>query len=288
MKTYAILFTIAVSVLSLQAQVSVEVRLDQEQFLAGESLTAGARISNRSGQALEFGKDADWLTFHIESQDGFVVEKLGEAPAPGDFTLETSKIATRRVDLAPYFSTLRPGRYSIVATVRVKDWNSEIISPPKNFDVIRGAKLWTQEFGVPLAPGSTNRVPEMRRYTLEQANHLRTQLRLYFRLTDAAESRVLKVQAIGPMVSFSDLEQQLDKKNHLHALWRTGRQSCTYVSFNTDGEMTAHQTYDLTDSHPKLKLDEKGVVFVSGGVRRITTNDVPSKTGDDSAQLESK
>lgn len=288
MRIYGILFTIAVTTLSLRAQVAVEVRLDQDQFLAGESLPADARISNRSGQALEFGREKDWLTFQIESPDGFVVEKYGDDPAPGEFTLESAKVATRRVDLAPHFSTLRPGRYSIVATVRIKAWNTEIISPPRSFDIINGAKLWSQEFGVPIAPGSSNRVPEIRRYSLEQANHLRTQLRLYFRLTDATGAHVFKVQAIGPMVSFSNLEQQLDKNNHLHVLWRTGRQSCTYASFNPDGDMTARQTYDITDSHPRLKLDETGAIFVSGGLRRATPNDVTATSDKDPAQVENR
>ena len=39
---------------SARAQVSVEVVLDQEQFLPRESVPAAVRITNRSGQTLHF------------------------------------------------------------------------------------------------------------------------------------------------------------------------------------------------------------------------------------------
>src|SRR5258706_10232619 len=177
----------------IAAQVAAEVTFEQEQFLGGEALPAAVRITNRSGQTLHFGSEPDWLTFLVESRDGFIVVKTGEVPVLGEFTLESSKVATRHVDLAPYFAISHPGRYNVTATVRVKTWDTTLTTKPKSFDVVQGAKLWSQDFGVPTAAGATNQLPEVRKYTLQQANYLRTQLRLYLRLTDAAESKVIKV-----------------------------------------------------------------------------------------------
>src|SRR4051794_25744719 len=78
-------------------QVSVEVLLDQEQFLPGEALPVAVRVHNRSGQKLNFGADADWLTFTVESRDGLVVRKMGEAPVIGPFDLESAERGTKRV-----------------------------------------------------------------------------------------------------------------------------------------------------------------------------------------------
>src|SRR5258708_7153013 len=138
------------------AQVTVEVTQDQQQFLPGETLKAAVRITNLSGQDLHLGGEEDWLTFAIESREGIVVPKLGEAPVLGEFVLESSKVATKRVDLAPYFGLTHPGRYEIVATIRIRDWNREVTSDPKPFNVIQGAKLWEQEVGVPQSSGATN------------------------------------------------------------------------------------------------------------------------------------
>jgi len=76
-----------------------------------------------------------------------------------------------------------------------------VTSPPKGFDVINGARLWSQVFGVPLPAGVTNRQPEVRKYTLEEANYLHSQLRMYVRVSDESGTTVFKVRPVGPMVS---------------------------------------------------------------------------------------
>jgi hypothetical protein len=222
---------------------------------------------------LHLGADPDWLTFSIESGDGFVVVKTGEAPVVEAFTLESAKVATRRVDLAPYFTLTRLGRYRIIATVKVKEWNKTINSPPKPFDIIQGAKLWTQEFGVP--GDATNGVPETRKYTLQQANYLGTQPRLYMKVTDTAETRVFKVFPIGNLVSFSRPEPQLDRWSNLHLLYQDGARSFSYTVITPDGELVLRQTFDGSNSRPRLRMDQDEKFMVFGGTRRVTPNDLP-------------
>src|SRR6266704_6657454 len=80
------------------AQVTVEVVLDQEQFLLNESLPVKVRIVNRSGQTLQLGQEKDWLTFTIETREGSVVPALGEIPVLGEQAVGSSMVANRRVD----------------------------------------------------------------------------------------------------------------------------------------------------------------------------------------------
>jgi len=262
--------------LQMSAQVTAEVTLEQEQFLGGEALPAAVRVTNRSGQTLQFGSDPDWLTFLVESRDGFIVVKNGEVPVLGEFTLESSKVATRHVDLAPYFALPRPGRYHVTATVRVKQWDATLTTKPTSFDIIQGAKLWSQDFGVPVAAGVTNQLPEVRKYTLQQANYLRTQLRLYLRLTDAAESKVIKVFSLWPMVSFSQPEPQLDKFSNLHLLYQNGARSFSYTVVTPDGDVVVRQTHEYANSRPRLQVDPDGKIVVTGGMRRVSSNDLPA------------
>jgi hypothetical protein len=264
-----------VSLLPASAQVTVEVTLEQEQFLAGEALPVAVRITNLSGQTLRFGNRPDWLTFSIESRDGFIVVKNSEVPVLGEFTVESSKVATRRVDLGPHFALTRFGRYSVSATVQVAEWGAQLTGKPANFDIIRGARLWSQEFGVPPAAGAPNEPPEVRRYTLQQANYLNSQIRLYLRLTDAPEARVFKVFPIGHMRSVSKPEPQVDKHSNLHVLYQDDARSYSYTVVNPDGDITLRQTYDYVHSRPRLKVDKEGKMSVLGGVRRVTPNDIP-------------
>ena len=287
MKILTLLLVFALAPLvPLGAQVSVEVVLDQEHFLSGEQLIAAVRITNRSGQTLHLGGEEDWLTFALESRDGLgVVAKNSEPSVLSAFTLETTKVATRRVELLPHFDLARAGRYTIVASVRIKDWDQMLTTKPKSFDIINGAKLWSQDFGVP-AESTTNRSPEVRKYTLEQANYLRTQLRLYFRLTDAAGERVLKVFSLGPMVSFGTPEQQIDQASNLHVLFQNGARAFSYTVITPDGDIIARETHDYAGTRPRLQLVENGRLTVVGGARRRISDDVPEPTKPEQLKLE--
>jgi hypothetical protein len=270
------LCTLLASIASLSAQVTVEVVLDQEQFLPGEAVATAVRISNLSGQKLHLGAEDDWLTFSLESREGTVVPKLGDVPVAGEFSLESSRVATKRVDLAPWFALTQPGRYKIIATMKIKEWGQEISSRPAWLNVMEGAHLWEQSFGLPIPPGATNAAPEIRKYILQQANNIRGRLRLYLRVMDEAGTKAYRVLPIGPMLSFSRPEAQVDQMSDLHVLFQSGPHSFSYHVFNPDGEPLVHQTYIYEATRPRLHASGDGKVSVLGGVRQVTSMDLPA------------
>ena len=194
MKTFS-LFTLALlTFFRTAAQVSVELAQEQDQFLPCEAMPLAVKITNRSGQPIHLGAEPNWLTFTVESTDGFVVLKKSDVPVQGEFELESSQMGIKRVDLAPYFTISKPGRYKIIATLHIPDWAATVTSAPKNFDIVRGAKIWAQEFGV---RSGTNAAPEVFKYTLEQSNYLRSQLRLCVQLSDGDETRIFHTESLG-------------------------------------------------------------------------------------------
>jgi hypothetical protein len=269
------------SISRLCAQVTVEVLTTQDEFLPGEDIPVAARIVNHSGQTLNLGRDNEWLKFSVEARDHFVVMKTGDVPVNQPFTLESSERATVRVNLAPYFNLPRPGRYLITATVTIPQWNQQINSQPKGFDVIQGAKLWEERFGLPKTPGSTNPLPEMRAYALQQANYLHSAITLYVQLSDEA-GRINKVFPLGPMVSFGQPEPRVDKLSNLHVLYQNGPRTFIYTVVNPDGKIILRQTYDFT-TRPRMIADAEGGIAVAGGARRVNHNDIPAPdfTGKD-------
>ncbi|MBW8864736.1 MAG: hypothetical protein JF609_07400 [Verrucomicrobia bacterium] len=85
MKTFPIVLALMLAVFArAEAQLTVELSVNQEQFLPGEPLTVAAKIINQSGRKLHFGAEANWLTFSVESVDGFVVIKNAEVQGHGD------------------------------------------------------------------------------------------------------------------------------------------------------------------------------------------------------------
>ncbi len=230
----------------VSAQVSVDLALDQDQFLPGESLVVGVRLTNFSGQTLHLGKDSDWLHITIEGRDNYVVPTTADLPVLGEFDVESSKIVTRRVDMAPCFALTRPGRYMVSATVKLKDWDKELVSKQQSF----------------------------RKYALQQAIHLK-RMKLYVRVTDQAGSRVFRVFPIGPLISFSSPEHQIDKSSNLHVLYQIGAKSFNYSVINPEGKLLIRQTHEYSDTRPILRMDGKGRIYVGGGNRRVSSDDLP-------------
>jgi hypothetical protein len=267
------------TVFAAVAQVSVEVVLDQDQFLRDEALPVKVRVTNRSGQAIELGKDNEWLSFAVESLEGKVVNKLSAPDVTGEFKLESARVATRQVDLEPSYDLGEPGRYSVTATVKIRAWNEEVSSVPRPFQIVRGTKLWEQEFGVPGTTGT----PDARKYILQQANYQKS-LKLYLRVADMSDNVVYRVFPLGQLVSFSQPEAQIDKSSCLHVLFQTGARSFLFQVVSPDGNLVLRQTFDYADRRPALRADAEGRVFVAGGLRRLAASDLPpSSTSDPSA-----
>lgn len=241
--------------------------LDQEQFLPSEEILIKVRVVNHSGRTLTFGEDNEWLRISIQSAESlFVVRSTEGLPVEGVFELPPSKMGTKTLDIAPYFTLTEPGRYTIVATVVIKEWGQTLTSEPEMFDIVNGRKLWEQAFGMPnssLSDGS----PEVRKYLLQQANYVRSQLRLYARVTDASESHTFSVIPIGGMVSFSEPEARLDAKSNLHVLYASGPHNYTYCVISPQGTMLDRQAYGYTSSRPQLSAKDDGSIKVRGGVR---------------------
>lgn len=252
--------------------VAVELALDQDQFLLQEDLPVAVRVKNRSGQTLTFGKDNDWLTFSVEARDHYVVSQLGDVPVAGEFSLDSSETGTKRVNVTPYFDFRHPGRYQITATLKIPQWNKEIVSRPVAFDIVNGTKLKEFDFGVPTI--STNTEPEMRKYILQQAIYLK-QMRLYLRLTDATGATVFRVSPIAPMLSISKPEAQVDKLSNLHVLHQIYSRTFNYSVINPNGDVIEQKFYDYSNTRPVLKIGDDGKVFISGGVVRIRPGDAP-------------
>ena len=255
----------------LHAQVSVEIVLDQEQYLRDESLPVKVRISNLSGQTLHLGKEEDWVSFTVESLSGFLVPRTADPKLGAAFDLESSLTATKEVNLMPCYGLGRPGRYTVTASVKIPQWNQELITKPKTFEISNGTKVWEREFGVP----ATNAPPEVRKYTLIQANFLK-QMRMYVRVTDAADAKVFRVIPIGQLLSFSHPEAQIDKTSRLHLLFQSGPRSFIYTIIAPDGELIARQIHDYTDTRPVLRSGPDGRFLIVGGVRRPTSYDLPA------------
>lgn len=255
------------------AQVSVEIVLERDQFLAGEQLLVGVRVTNFSGRTLRLGADPDWLQLTIEGDRGIVVEKYGDPPVVEPFEVPSSARGTRWVDVEPYFNIGKTGSYQITAIVRIPELAMELTSKSKKFLITSGSKIWEQDFGMPPKESAQAAPLEVRKYALVQSLN-QNRSRLYVRVSNRPETKIFKLFCIGPMLAFSHPEAQVDSSANLHVLFQTGARTFTYVQVDPDGNLVTQQTYQYTQTRPRLRAAENGSVYVGGGVRIKTSSDL--------------
>ena len=285
MRKFAILLVLlSAATHRAQAQpngVTAELQLDQDQFLPDEDVPVKVRIVNRSGQPVVLGTDKQWITFDVIGEHEYVVPKLGEMQVLSPFTLLSGQAVTREFNPTPYFGYRRTGRYRLGAIIKLPQWKQEIACKQVAFTITEGlplTDLGDLSVGVPPPPGATNAAPEVRRYSLMKVSSL-DQMKLYFRLTDD-RGRTLRVYPLARTVGFGRPEVQLDSANNLHVLFQTGAHILTYVVIDANGAMLARQFHEFTQTRPALRHSDDGRVYVGGGRRVLTLNDIPAPAPD--------
>ncbi|MGO8700076.1 MAG: hypothetical protein ACLQVY_20500 [Limisphaerales bacterium] len=269
-----------VAATSVRAQVSgvaAELVLDQHQYLPDEDLQLKVRITNRSGQPLTLGQDDSWISFEIVGEKSYLVAKLAPMPVAGEFTLLSGQVGTRALNPTPYFDFRRPGHYRIGASVRLEQWGQTIDCKPVVITVANGVplpNLANLQVGLPLPPGVTNALPEIRHFSLLKVPYL-DELKLYVRLTDD-HGHTLHVFPLARMLSFSVPEAQVDRASNLHVLLQTGARSFTYSVVSPEGRLLVHQMHDYTETRPTLRITDDAQIYVAGGVRRFAADDMPT------------
>lgn len=257
------------------SSVQVDLVMEEDTFLPGEELPVGVRISNLTGRPITLGTTNNWLRFYIETKRGQTVDRLGDVPVAGEFSLESSKAGTKWWNLQPYFQFEQTGPHLIYAELRVPELGLHLTSEPASITIQPSRKMWEMPFGVPPKDSNATSQVEIRRYALQAATRLKER-RLYARVTDEAESRIFKVVLLDRLLSFASPEQQIDAQSRLHVLFQTGGNVYTYCVINPDGDLAIRQQHKIAPgTRPRLVKEDNGDIAVRGGFRVPTSTDVP-------------
>jgi hypothetical protein len=263
-------FMTAMGVHAQTQPLKVQLETEYSQFLAQEPLVIKMRVINYTGETLKMGDDPDWVNFSVEPVGNKgLVRQNGPLDIVYPFVLETSMMATKRINLIPQFEIMKPGRYKIMARVKAGRWG-EISSDPLLIDIVGGNILWEQEFGV---PDSTGKEPEIRKYKLIQSRQMDASV-LYVKVTDIYESKVYGIHPLGKMVLTPIPEKATDKANRLHVLQQSGAKSFTYSMINHDGTVLIRMRYEYDDTRPRLRASESGDIIIAGGIRVKSEYDI--------------
>ena len=256
--------------------ISLQIELNQEYYLPKESVTATVILTNFSGQTLELGKTATWMSFEIENSEGRPELQERLIDASGEFELKSALRAKKRLDITKGFDLFEPDVYQLTAYVDIPNWG-RVASSPKKFQILAGINYWSRMFGAPSSEEG-NKI-ETRKYSLIQAIYLK-ESKMYVRVDSVTESKILSVFSLGPMVSLSKPSPQIDRWNNLHVLYQIGLNGYVYNVISPDGEHLRRQYYlknAINFSYPQIYPDAQGRIFVVGGTLQERWDDVEHK-----------
>ena len=191
----------------------------------------------------------------------------------GRFEIPNAGRGIRRVHLVPAFRMVDQGRYRIKATVEVPELELRMSTQEAELGILTANVLWEREFGwVSEGLGSE---PEVRRYELMRSVSEKS-IELYVKVSDQYRERVFGVYSLGNVVSFGQPERQVDRLSNLHVLFQNGARTFRYAIIKPDGRLLLQQRWDYSDTRPRLKLGDQGLIEVVGGLRQLSFDDIPS------------
>jgi hypothetical protein len=246
----------------LAAQVVVSLRLDRNQYVAGEAVPAQLSITNHAGRDLVFQDTGrvPWLDFIIKDERGGPVTPIGR-PAFGAVKVPRGQAMSRSVDLAHLFRLSQMGNYSIYAVVRLPGQESEgFLSNRILFTMTTAHAVWTQKVGVAGRPGQTR---EFR--VLTYSGDQKTAL--YVQITDTRSGTALKTFALGEALMFRKPLSTLDGKQCLHVLYLATPSVWCHSIVDPNGRLLSQTLHKRgPDGDPALATLPDGQVQVAGAI----------------------
>jgi hypothetical protein len=246
--------------LNLQAQIAVQVRLPQENFLVFEPLPVQVSIRNYSGRTiqLENTDDQPWLRFTVAREDNSLVPAIVNLDTREPVLVPAGQAVMRTVDLLPLFEIRERGRYRVQAAVTVA--GRVATSAPTSFTLINGREIWTRTVGLPeQAAGPA----EYRTYSLLTRREGNAEL-LFVGVREEPSGERYSLISVGPILPTGPPEVEVDPAGALHVLFHNGPRSFGYVVVDSEARVQRRAGYADRLSRPEL-TETNGTIAVTGG-----------------------
>jgi hypothetical protein len=247
---------------TLYAQINVNIRMNNSQFLSGESLLVGLNITNNSGNNLELCniERVKWIDFVIKRENGQPAIPRGKNSF-GSVKIINGQAMSRSFDIASMFNMKEPGNYSVSIIIRTSgDVQSGYASNRILFSVSNARPDWSQKVGVPGKPGVT------REYRVTNFTNPRKS-QLYTQVIDCKTGISIKTQPLGEALLFRKPQAAVDKMQNLHVLYLANPQFYVLARVDINGNLINRELFIRGDGgDPRLMSFGDGSVKVAGGI----------------------
>ncbi|MFW5893540.1 MAG: hypothetical protein ACOCUY_00195 [Verrucomicrobiota bacterium] len=275
-------FLICALAANLHAQLGVKLDLDREHYILYEPIQATIQLRNYAGNTLVFGTEdaaeevGGYLKFEVIRAGGLSAPDVRKNVNPVEnLILGPGETKELTVQLNGIVNMAREGNYTVSVRVGHPRLSHDYKSDSVPIDITEGYPVWTRTAGVP-QDSETNSIPP-RKVSL-----------LRFRSKEG-ETYVLRVEddrmvygivRLGPYLSSSRPEYQIDAMSNIHLLYQIHPRLYVYRIYDIDVELKQNLYYAMEETVPTLRRDpDVGSIRLVGGRRAKPGEDYQLKPG---------
>lgn len=247
---------------SAHAQLATSLRVNKQQYLAGEPVIAVLTITNHAGQDLTFSSDGrtQWLDFLIKDSRGNSVTPRSRKLF-GKMTIKAGQTMAREVDLTQHFILEQPGSFSVGAVIHTPGSPTEGTGTNRVlFNQSPGRLYWSQNVGLPGRSGQTRQFRVLN-FAGDQKNQIYTQI------VDNQTGQFVRTFLLGEVLMLRQPVATVDRQQHMHVMYLNTPTMWVHCEIDTDGKLCKSEIHQRGDQgEPQLLTFGDGSVRVANSI----------------------
>jgi len=253
---------ILATVTSAFAQLGVNIRMSQSQYVAGEPVLVAITITNHTGSDIILASQGrtSWLDMVVKRANGEPASALGRNNF-GGVKIPSGQSMAKTIDIAGLYNLREQGSYSVSAIVSAAGLDSKgFISNRLLFSIANVRADWSQKVGVPGQPGKTHEFRVMN-FTNERKSLI------YAQVVDGKTGVSLQTLCLGEALLFRKPQAAVDRNQTLNVLYLATPEFYIHARIDVNGQFLGRELHKRgANGDPRLLTFADGSVKVAGSI----------------------
>ena len=243
------------------AQLGVDIRMNQSQYLAGEAVLIAVTITNHTGSDVILASNGrtPWLDMVVKRSSGEPAAALGRTNF-GAVKIASGQTMSKTIDISGLYNLREAGSYSVSALVRNGPDSNGFVSNRLLFSSANVRPDWSQKVGVPGQPGKTH---EFRVINFTSAS----KSMIYTQVVDSKTGLSLQTLNLGQALLFRKPQAAVDRAQTLNVLYLATPEFYIHARVDVQGRFLGRELHKRgADGDPRLVTFADGSVKVAGSI----------------------
>ncbi len=252
---------------SVMAQVALELKLNQKNYLLYDTVYAKIKLENYSGIPIVFGSETELkgeISFYIETPDKSVSFLIDEKITPQieNIILRPGSSATVTVPISKYYNMQKSGRYRVRAIVKHPRFTNGYQSNAMPCMLVKGITMYERTVGVPDVLNKSNKIATRTYRLVSYYDGADT----VFNLVIEDKKNIYAIRKVGFQTGSLVPICDIDAFSKIHILNQVSPKIFSYLSFNIDGKLLDRVIYQRVKTM-ELARSDNGMITIKGGIK---------------------